>query len=217
MLCHLCDAGSLGIGKYASQYDAPELAWIENGFGKKFMPFSFETFRQYYVPVCSILALSAITLFVISCNTHTRLKSTDLLETESSGRVKGYSDSHEIEKRIRDEYMRWKGTQHSLGGTDHGGIDCSAFVRAVYSNVFNIQLPRTTEEQVKEGTSINRDELQAGDLVFFKPPDFPRHVGIFLSGKEFVHASKSKGVIISQIDSYYWGKYYWTGRRFFSE
>jgi cell wall-associated NlpC family hydrolase len=90
-------------------------------------------------------------------------------------------------------------------------------VREVYTNIFNIQLPRTTEEQVKEGTFINRDELLAGDLVFFKPPDFPRHVGIFLSGKEFVHASKSKGVIISQIDSSYWGKYYWTGRRILSE
>jgi cell wall-associated NlpC family hydrolase len=181
------------------------------------MPFSFETFRQSYVPVCFILALSAISLFATSCTTHTGLKTTDLFETESSGKVESYSDSHEIENRIRDEYIRWKGTQHSLGGTDHGGIDCSAFVRAVYSNVFNIQLPRTTEEQVKEGTSISRDELQAGDLVFFKPPDFPRHVGIFLSGKEFVHASKSKGVIISQIDSSYWGKYYLTGRRILSE
>jgi cell wall-associated NlpC family hydrolase len=186
-------------------------------FEKKFMPFSFEAFRQYFVPFCFILSLPAITLFATSCTTHTGLSSADSFETESPGKANGYFDSHEIEKRIRGEYMRWKGTQHSLGGTDRGGIDCSAFVKALYLNVFNIQLPRTTQEQVKEGTSINRDELRAGDLVFFKPPDFPCHVGIFLSGKEFVHASKSKGVIISQIDSSYWGKYYWTERRIFSE
>jgi cell wall-associated NlpC family hydrolase len=57
------------------------------------------------------------------------------------------------------------------------------------------------------------NELRAGDLVFFKPPSAPRHVGIYLSGKQFVHASKSNGVTISEIDRVYWGKYYWTGRR----
>jgi cell wall-associated NlpC family hydrolase len=109
--------------------------------------------------------------------------------------------------------MRWKGTKHKLGGTGRDGIDCSNFVRAVYKNVFNIELPRTTRDQAKQGTPVKRNELQAGDLVFFKPPTYPRHVGIFLKGKVFVHASKSKGVITSQIDPYYWGKYYWTARR----
>jgi cell wall-associated NlpC family hydrolase len=102
-----------------------------------------------------------------------------------------------------------------LGGTGQKGIDCSGFVRAVYRNAFNIELPRTTKAQVKEGVPVNRDQLQAGDLVFFKPPSYPRHVGIFLTGTAFVHASKRKGVIISQIDPYYWGKYYWTARRIF--
>jgi cell wall-associated NlpC family hydrolase len=104
-----------------------------------------------------------------------------------------------------------------LGGTGRGGIDCSGFVRAVYKNVFNIELPRTTKGQVKQGRPISRGELQAGDLVFFKPPTYPRHVGIFLNGNQFVHASKNKGVIISKIDGYYWGKYYWTARRILSK
>jgi cell wall-associated NlpC family hydrolase len=57
------------------------------------------------------------------------------------------------------------------------------------------------------------NELQAGDLVFFQPSSYPRHVGIYLGGSEFVHASKSKGVTLSRIDETCWGKYYWTARR----
>ena len=65
----------------------------------------------------------------------------------------------------------------------------------------------------QKGKSVSLNELQPGDLVFIKPPDYPRHVGIFLSRSHFVHASKTKGVNISKIDAYYWGKYYWTARR----
>ena len=160
-----------------------------------------------------LLAVSAITFFATSCAKHTTPQTTGSVETETSARVERYPDSRETEKLIYGEYMRWSGTRHRLGGTGKGGIDCSGFVRAVYKNVFNIELPRTTKTQVKQGTFVNRNELRAGDLVFFKPPTYPRHVGIFLKDKNFVHASKSKGVIISKIDREYWGKYYWTARR----
>lgn len=127
--------------------------------------------------------------------------------------VKGHAVHAEIENRIRDEYRRWKGTQHRLGGAGNRGIDCSGFVREVYKNVFNIDLPRTTNAQVKQGRPILFNALQPGDLVFFNPLSYPRHVGIFLSESEFVHASKNKGVTLSKIDKYYWRKYYWTARR----
>jgi cell wall-associated NlpC family hydrolase len=89
-------------------------------------------------------------------------------------------------------------------------------VKAVYKDVFNVDLPRTTKAQVKQGRPIPLKRLQAGDLVFFKPPSYPRHVGIYLGGSEFVHASKNKGVTLSKIDPTYWGKYYWTARRILS-
>ncbi len=119
----------------------------------------------------------------------------------------------DIEKRLRQEYRRWLGTQHRLGGSGRGGIDCSGFVSAVYKDVFNIELPRTTRSQVRQGRVIPFENLRAGDLVFFKPPSYPRHVGIYLGGSEFVHASKKNGVTVSKIDKVYWGKYYWTARR----
>ena len=127
--------------------------------------------------------------------------------------VKSYFGDTEIEKRLRQEYRRWKGTRHRLGGTGSRGIDCSGFVKAVYKDVFNVDLPRTTKAQVRQGRSIPFDALKAGDLVFFQPPTYPRHVGIYLGGSEFVHASKNRGVTLSKIDPTYWGKYYWTARR----
>jgi cell wall-associated NlpC family hydrolase len=127
--------------------------------------------------------------------------------------ARGHAVDAEIEKRLRQEYRRWQGTRHRLGGGGRRGIDCSGFVKAVYRDVFNIELPRSTRLQVRSGKAVSYHNLRAGDLVFFKPPSYPRHVGIYLGGSEFVHASKNKGVTVSKIDPYYWGKYYWTARR----
>ena len=43
--------------------------------------------------------------------------------------------------------------------------------------------------------------------------DYPRHVGVYVGNGEFVHASSSKGVMLSRLDSKYWRKAYWTSRR----
>jgi len=171
---------------------------------------------------CSYKSLSFHGLFVLAvfflisaCATSP--KQSRVANTESAPpAVKSHFDDVEIEKRLRREYGRWKGTRHRLGGTDSRGIDCSGFVKAIYKNVFKVDLPRTTKAQVRQGWQIPFKELQAGDLVFFKSPTFPRHVGIYLGESEFVHASKNKGVTLSRIDETYWGKYYWTARRILS-
>jgi len=83
----------------------------------------------------------------------------------------------------------------------------------IYKKLFGLQIPRTTEEQVRTGVSVSMGQLQAGDLVFFLLSDKKRHVGIYLIKGEFVHASKSKGVTISDINDQYWRENYWTARR----
>ena len=162
---------------------------------------------------CLGLSAIAVLLLTTSCATTQKQPTPTILKSEHHQTAKRPFNDDEIEQRLRAEYRRWEGTRHQLGGTDRRGIDCSGFVKAVYANLFNIHLPRTTETQVIQGRPIPSKELQAGDLVFFKPPTYPRHVGIFLSQSEFVHASKNKGVTISKIDVHYWGKYYWTARR----
>ena len=157
-----------------------------------------------------ILALSVL---AISCSTGRKQPPSEYPNSHRIAATSDHPQAGNIEQRLRDQYQRWKGTRHRLGGTGSQGIDCSGFVRAVYRDAFNISLPRTTKAQVHQGKSVSLDELQPGDLVFFKPPGYPRHVGIYLNRSKFVHASKSKGVTISKIDKHYWGKYFWTARR----
>jgi len=114
---------------------------------------------------------------------------------------------------LRKEFSYWKGTPYRLGGNDKKGIDCSALVKKIYHASFNITLPRTTETQVKQGYLVYKDQLQVGDLIFFKTGWQTRHVGIYIGNNEFIHASTSKGVITSSINNVYWKGKYWQSRR----
>lgn len=118
-----------------------------------------------------------------------------------------------VREALLAQHQRWAGTPYRIGGTSERGIDCSALVRNVYRDTFNLELPRSTHGQIHEGRSIDRQELQAGDLVFFQPPGRYNHVGIYMGDGYFLHASTSKGVIISRLDNSYWQRYYWQARR----
>lgn len=111
------------------------------------------------------------------------------------------------------QYHAWKGTPYRLGGMDRSGIDCSGFVYRVFDDLYDLRLPRTTEAQLESGTRIDRDELQIADLVFFKTSWKSRHVGIYLGDGDFLHASTSRGVMISSLDNPYWRRHYLTSRR----
>ncbi len=102
----------------------------------------------------------------------------------------------------------WYGTPYRLGGTTKNGIDCSAFVRAVYTTLFGILLPRTAHEQYQAMRQIMKSELKEGDLVFFNTQGGVSHVGIYLQNNKFVHAATSEGVMISDLDDSYWSKRY---------
>ncbi len=103
----------------------------------------------------------------------------------------------------------WYGTPYRLGGTNKNGIDCSAFVQQLYDEVYNLGLLRTSREQFSHAASIRREELREGDLVFFRIRSKNiSHVGVYLSDGKFVHASVSRGVVISDLDDKYWQRYY---------
>lgn len=100
-----------------------------------------------------------------------------------------------------------------MGGLSKRGVDCSGFVYLTYRTQFGRTLPRTTELQVERGTEVKRSNLRPGDLLFFKTGLFSRHVGIYVGGQRFVHASSSRGVISSGLAEDYWNDHYWTARR----
>ena len=97
------------------------------------------------------------------------------------------------------------GVPYKLGGDGLAGIDCSAFVRRMFSS-FDVSLPRTAREQFEVGRKISRDQLAVGDLVFFRSRQHepnPTHVGIFIGNDEFIHASalKKGGVRIDSLSA----------------
>jgi lipoprotein Spr len=117
-----------------------------------------------------------------------------------------------VSSAIRERGNSWIGTRYRFGGEGRSGIDCSAFTRQLYRETFGMELPRNTALQVQEGVSVNRQDLGPGDLVFFRRGG-TRHVGVYLGDNEFIHASTSRGVTVSNLDEDYYRRYYWTARR----
>ncbi len=116
--------------------------------------------------------------------------------------------------KISGFYNNWKGTKYRLGGTTKSGVDCSALMQHLYKQKFEVSLPRTTEKMSLEGKKIkNRTRWEVGDLLFFKIGRKKiRHVGVYLGNNRFLHASTSRGVIISEVDDY-WNKHLWQVRK----
>ncbi len=94
---------------------------------------------------------------------------------------------------------------YRFGGNNFSGLDCSFFVKKVYSMV-GIELPRSAREQFTMGVPVKKDELKPGDLVFFRTyAKFPSHVGIYLGDNLFIHAStRSKKVTIDSLEAPYY-------------
>ena len=97
----------------------------------------------------------------------------------------------------------WYGTPYKYGGSTKSGIDCSAFVQAIFASAFAINLPRTAREQYNVTRHISRTELQEGDLLFFNTQGGISHVGIYLQNNKFVHASVTGVTISDMFEPYY--------------
>jgi cell wall-associated NlpC family hydrolase len=104
----------------------------------------------------------------------------------------------------------WIGVPYRLGGDSKKGIDCSAFVRRLYDHVYCVNLVRTALEQFNYCSYVfDRDHLKEGDLVFFRTRGKRiTHVGVYLGNNYFVHASRTQGVTISNMNDMYWQRYF---------
>jgi cell wall-associated NlpC family hydrolase len=119
------------------------------------------------------------------------------------------------EDRLMQVIESWIGTPYRYGGESRDGTDCSGFVKAVYSEVYGIALPRTTKAMLEACRGISPDQLKPGDLVFFEISRNNFHVGIYTGDRRFAHASEKKGVIVSSLDEPYYVRTFTKAGRFF--
>ena len=108
-----------------------------------------------------------------------------------------------VSEILLSHYQAWKGVRHRTGGTDRQGVDCSGLVQAVFREAFRMDLPRTSREQIQMGRMVAAREMRPGDLVYFTDKGGD-HIGVVVAGIMFMHASTSRGVILSTLDGYWW-------------
>ena len=116
-----------------------------------------------------------------------------------------------------ENYARqWLGAKYAYGKATKTRTDCSGYVMQVYQGYYNIALDHSASKMYKDshGKSVSRGSLKEGDLIFFGSLWKIDHVGIYLSGDRFIHASTSKGVMISPMHDKYWSPKYQGARRF---
>jgi len=122
-------------------------------------------------------------------------------------------ETSSVVSALKSQYSQWRGVPYHVGGQSKRGVDCSGFVQLTFRDRFHMTIPRTTRKLSSYGKKVRRSHLQPGDLVFFKTGLRKRHVGIYVEKGTFLHASTSRGVMLSSLNDGYWDDHYWQARR----
>jgi cell wall-associated NlpC family hydrolase len=107
------------------------------------------------------------------------------------------------------------GLRYKRGGsTPETGFDCSGFVHHVYGTTCHLSIPRSAITQYNWGLPILREELQRGDLVFFRRGRVGWHVGIYVGDGRFIHSPNRRRLLsVSSLNEEYYRKTFLGARR----
>ncbi len=139
----------------------------------------------------------------------------------SSPTKKTKSYSNPTNKKIKSIIAHAKtfsGTKYKYGGTTKKGMDCSGLIYTSFKKE-NVILPRTSKTMATQGKPVSLKKVAVGDLLFFKTnkrKNVISHVGLVVQTKgaiKFIHASTSRGVIVSSLNETYWNKAFASARR----
>lgn len=183
------------------------------------------------------LLVYVVLTMLISCKSSKKIYQRDATANEISASTHGQKEieresfkdnkpkkreakaSKSIEKNIIDYAKQFEGVRYKWGGTTEAGMDCSGLIYESFKT-YEIVLPRISRDMAKKGKKISLRKVNRGDLLFFKTGNRRNsinHVGLIVAIKnndiEFIHATSSKGVIISKLNEAYWQKAFFEARR----
>lgn len=147
-------------------------------------------------------------------------------EPVGEGTIENMPETSELEalfnvsgQQIVETASRYLGRPYRSGSKGPSAFDCSGFTSYVYKSL-NIRLNSSSRSQFDEGVSVDKDDLQKGDLVFFSGSSRGGigHVGIVYEVNDdgsfdFIHASSSRGVTVSNSNEGYYNRRYKGARR----
>lgn len=173
--------------------------------------------NKYPMKYLLLLGLFCSSLFLVSCNSSKHLSRTSDRTAELSRQL-GFKVTRKDDLRLYTAAAEWLGTPYRYGGMARKGVDCSGLINQIYKQVYHKSLERSSSNMAtKNCRKIMKNDLKSGDLVFFNTSQKRRkginHVGLFLKNGYFIHASTSKGVIISNLKEEYYRKCWKQGGR----
>ena len=189
--------------------------------------FNMRTKFYQYTFCLKFVALLVISTIIISCGSSKNVvksknsTSKSVSKTENLRKLDSKFDG-EISgsiKSILKDAESYLGSPYKSGGNSSSGFDCSGLTTKVFDEN-GLKLPRRSSEQANTGKNIDIEEVKPGDLLFFATAGGSKvsHVGIVHTIEndgeiKFIHASTSKGVIISSLNEKYWNKAYLHAQR----
>lgn len=174
--------------------------------------------RYYFKTLCFIFCALCITPCLKAQDKKTKTEVVQEKEVEIIEDKTGISaKNNRTLASLYAEAVEWLKTPYRRGGMSAKGMDCSGLASTIYKNVFDVKLQRVSSSISKvDVDDLSKDELVPGDLVFFATSRRAKgvnHVGVYLGNNHFVHASVSRGVIISNLDEAYYKRTWVKGGR----
>ncbi|WP_443093385.1 C40 family peptidase [Halobacillus faecis] len=117
------------------------------------------------------------------------------------------------ENPIVSEATKYIGeVDYSSGGATPEGFDTAGFVQYAYKQGAGIDIPRYAESQWEIGESVDKGNLQPGDIVFFESSYL--NPAIYIGNEQVVHVTLSKGVTVTNMNTNgYWAPKYYGAKR----